>query len=156
VLPEGLGARGSAECWELSTEGGEEASFVLVTGQSGCPEVLRTEDWVMGNGGCSRFIDKRCTRLYIEVIMKLSISEARKRLPALVRRVRRDATTSIEITVHNEVVAELRAVQPGLEPGAAARRLLRLMKKLPRPRGRKTPISSHVETHLYGPRGAIR
>ena len=88
--------------------------------------------------------------------MKLSISEVRKRLPALVRRVRQDAGASVEITVHNEVVAELRAVQPEPEPGAAAQRLLRLMKKLPKPRGRKLPISSHVKTHLYGPRGATR
>lgn len=88
--------------------------------------------------------------------MKLSISEARKRLPALVRRVQRDAGASVEITVHNEVVAELRAVQPEPEPGAAARRLLRLMKKLPKRRGRKIPISSRVKTHLYGRRGAIR
>ena len=88
--------------------------------------------------------------------MKLSISEARKRLPALVRRVRRDAGASVEITVHNEVVAELRAVQPEPEPGAAAKTLVRLMKKLSKPRGRKIPISSSVKTHLYGPRGAIR
>ena len=88
--------------------------------------------------------------------MKLSISEARKQLPALVRRVRRDAGARVEITVHNEVVAELRAVQPETEPGAAARRLLRLMKKLPKPQGRKTAISSRVKSHLYGPRGAIR
>lgn len=88
--------------------------------------------------------------------MKLSISEARKRLPALVRRVQRDAGASVEITVHNEVVAELRAVQPEPEPGVAARRLLRLMKKLPKRRGRKIPISSRVKTHLYGRRGAIR
>ena len=88
--------------------------------------------------------------------MKLSISEARKRLPALVRQVRRNAGARVEITVHNEVVAELRAVQPEPEPGAAAQSLLRLMKKLPRPRGRKLSISSHVKTHLYGPRGAIR
>lgn len=88
--------------------------------------------------------------------MKLSISEARKQLPALVRRVRRDAGARVEITVHNEVVAELRAVLPEPEPGAAAQSLLRLMEKLPRPRGRKLPISSHVKTHLYGPRGAIR
>jgi antitoxin (DNA-binding transcriptional repressor) of toxin-antitoxin stability system len=91
-----------------------------------------------------------------EAIMKLSISEARKRLPALVRRVRRDAGARVEITVHDEVVAELRSVQPEPEPGAAAKTLLRLMKKLPRPRGRKLPISSHVKTHLYGRRGAIR
>ena len=88
--------------------------------------------------------------------MKLSISEARKRLPALVRQVRRDAGARVEITVHNEVVAELRAVLPEPEPGAAARRLLHLMKTLPKRRGRKLPISSHVKTHLYGPRGAIR
>lgn len=88
--------------------------------------------------------------------MKLSISEARKRLPALVRRVQRDTDARVEITVHNAVVAELRAVQPEPEPGAAAKTLLRLMRKLPRPRGRKLPISSHVKTHLYGPRGAAR
>ena len=88
--------------------------------------------------------------------MKLSISEARKRLPALVRRVQRDAGASVQITVHDQVVAELRAVQPEPEPGAAAQSLLRLMKTLPMPRGRKLSISSHVKTHLYGPRGAIR
>ncbi len=87
--------------------------------------------------------------------MKLSISEARKRLLALVRRIRRDASARVEITVHDEVVAELRAVQPETEPGAAARRLLRLMKKLPTPQGRKTAVSSRVKSHLYGPRGAI-
>jgi antitoxin (DNA-binding transcriptional repressor) of toxin-antitoxin stability system len=88
--------------------------------------------------------------------MKLSISEARKQLPALVRRIRRDAGARVEITVHNEVVAELRAVQPEPEPGAAAQSLLRLMKQLPKPRGRKLPISSRVKIHLYGPHGAIR
>jgi hypothetical protein len=62
----------------------------------------------------------------------------------------------VEITVHNEVVAEFRAVQPEPEPGVAARRLLRLMKKLPKRRGQKIPISSRVKTHLYGRRGAIR
>ena len=87
--------------------------------------------------------------------MKLSISEARKQLPALVRRVRQEAGSRVEITVHNEVVAELRAVQPDIKPGAAAKALLKLMKKLPKPRGRKIPISSHIKSHLYGPRGAI-
>ncbi|MCS6305690.1 MAG: hypothetical protein H8K07_18800 [Nitrospira sp.] len=88
--------------------------------------------------------------------MKLSISEARKRLPALVRRVQQDAGTSVQITVHDQVVAELRAVQPEPEPGAAAKTLLRLMKRLPKPHGRKRSVSSRVKDHLYGPRGAIR
>lgn len=88
--------------------------------------------------------------------MKLSISEARKRLPALVRRVRRNAGASVQITVHDEVVAELRAVQPEPEPGAAAAKLLELMANLPKHRGRKTRISSRVKDHLYGPRSTKR
>ena len=83
--------------------------------------------------------------------MKISISEARRRLPELVRQVRRDAGTSVQITVHDEVVAELRAAQPEPEPGAAAKKLLELIKKLPKHRGRKTTTSSHVKEHLYGP-----
>lgn len=88
--------------------------------------------------------------------MKFSISEARKQLPALVRRVRQDAEASVQITVHGQVVAELRAVEQGPAPGAAATTLLGLMTKLPRRRGRKVPISSHIKTHLYGSRGAVR
>jgi antitoxin (DNA-binding transcriptional repressor) of toxin-antitoxin stability system len=82
--------------------------------------------------------------------MKLSISEARKRLPELVRQVRKDAGAKIEITVHDEVVAELRATLPEPEPGAAAKKLLQLMRRLPKHRGRKTNISGHVKEHLYG------
>jgi len=85
--------------------------------------------------------------------MKLSISEARKRLPALVRRVSQNAGACVQITVHDEVVAELRAAHPTPEPGAAAKQLLALMKKLPRHRGRKTHVSSHVKAHLYGRSG---
>jgi antitoxin (DNA-binding transcriptional repressor) of toxin-antitoxin stability system len=41
--------------------------------------------------------------------MKISISEARRRLPELVRQVRKYAGRSVQITVHDEVVAELRS-----------------------------------------------
>mgnify|MGYP001351481705 CR=1 FL=1 len=82
--------------------------------------------------------------------MRLSISEARRRLPDLVRQVRKDPGTRVEITVHHEVVAELRAVQPEPEPGAAARALQALMRKLPKHRGRKTDVSAHVKDLLYG------
>ena len=88
--------------------------------------------------------------------MKLSISEARRRLPELVRQVRKDAGTSVQITVHDEVVAELRAVQPEPEPGAAARKLLELIAKLPKHRGRRTSISSHAKESLYGSGGQSR
>ena len=88
--------------------------------------------------------------------MKISISEARRRLPELVRRVRNDAGATVRITVHDEVVAELRAAQPEPEPGAAARTLLKLMLRLPKHRGRKSRISSRVKDHLYGSGGPIR
>ena len=54
--------------------------------------------------------------------MKLSISEARKSLPELVRRVRKDAGAKVEITVHDEVVAELRGTLPDRSGSQETRR----------------------------------
>lgn len=90
--------------------------------------------------------------------MKLSISEARKRLPELVRQVRKDPGATVQITVRDEPVAELRSVTTGPEPGEAAKKLLQLRKKLAKKRqkGRRIDISSHVKEHLYGPKGTIR
>jgi antitoxin (DNA-binding transcriptional repressor) of toxin-antitoxin stability system len=82
--------------------------------------------------------------------MKFSINEARKRLPELVRRVRTDPDSAVQITVRDEVVAELRAPLPEPEPGAAAKKLVALMRRLPKRRGRKTNISTRVKEHLYG------
>ena len=90
--------------------------------------------------------------------MKLSISEARKRLPQLLRHVRRDPGATVQITVNDEAIAELRALRPSPEPGEAAKKLLELRKKLAK-RGlktRRTNISSHVNEHLYGPKGLLR
>ncbi len=88
--------------------------------------------------------------------MKISITEARKRLPELVRRVRKDAGETIQITVRDEVVAELRPALPEPEPGAAARKLLELMKRLPKHRGRRSVVSSRVNDYLYGGEDADR
>ncbi len=84
--------------------------------------------------------------------MKVSISEARRRLPELVREVKRDRGSVVQITVRDEVVAELRAALPRPEPGAAARALLELARKLPKPRpgNRPTDVSAHVKEYLYG------
>ena len=82
--------------------------------------------------------------------MKIPISEARRRLPELVRRVHKDAGTVVQITVRDEVLAELRPVLPEPEPGAAARKLVEIMRKLPKHRGRKTDVSSRVKDYLYG------
>lgn len=88
--------------------------------------------------------------------MKLSISEARRRLPELVRHVRRDTGAKVEITVRDEVVAELRAALPEPEPGAAARKLLEVMRRLPKRRRRKTDVSTRVNEYLYGLGGKKR
>lgn len=82
--------------------------------------------------------------------MKLSISEARRRLPELVRHVSKDAGAKVEITVRDEVVAELRPALPEPEPGAAAKKLLAIMRKLPKRRGAKTRVSRRVKQYLYG------
>lgn len=81
---------------------------------------------------------------------RMSISEARRRLPRLVRQVKQDRGTVVQIMVGNEVVAELRAARPEPEPGAAAQALLEVMQRLPRHRGRRRNISGHVKRHLYG------
>jgi len=83
--------------------------------------------------------------------MKLSISEARKRLPELVRRVGKSTGAKVEITVHEKVVAELRGTVPARQAGAAATKLLSLMRKLPKHRGRKLNVSAQVNDYLYGP-----
>lgn len=82
--------------------------------------------------------------------MKFSINEARKRLPELVRRVRKDPDSAVQITVRDEVVAELRAPLPEPEPGAAAKKLVALMRRLPKHRGRKTDTSKRIKEYLYG------
>ena len=81
---------------------------------------------------------------------RVSISEARRRLPELVRQVKQDQGSVVQITLRDEVVAELRAALPEPEPGAAARALLELMSKLPKHRGPRRNISGHVKEHLYG------
>jgi hypothetical protein len=60
---------------------------------------------------------------------------------------------TVQITVGEEAVAELRALQPGPQPGEGARKLLELRKKLARMglKTRRSDVSGHVKEHLYGP-----
>jgi antitoxin (DNA-binding transcriptional repressor) of toxin-antitoxin stability system len=83
---------------------------------------------------------------------RVSISEARRRLPQLVRQVKHDRGSVVQIMVRDEVVAELRAAVTEPEPGATARALLEIMSKLPRHRGPRRNISGHVKEHLYSHR----
>jgi hypothetical protein len=79
----------------------------------------------------------------------ISISEARKRLPGIIKSLRTAPDTVYQVTVHDEVVAEIRT-SPMVKPGAAAAGLLKLRKKVGGKRtSRKYPVSENVKDHLY-------
>lgn len=90
-----------------------------------------------------------CTSLYNQG-MKVTVTEARQRLPELVRRVKGDADFRVQITVHGDVAAELRASPKAAPAGAAARRLKEVMAQLPEHSGKKRRVSERVNEHLYG------
>ncbi len=85
--------------------------------------------------------------------MKIPISEARQKLPLLVRRLQKHPGDVYDITVRNEVVARLTAAVV-VEPGLAATSLLKLgdhwadsPDKLPLLHG---AVSEHKSAYLYG------
>lgn len=90
--------------------------------------------------------------------MRIPISEARRRLSALVKALQKDPRAKVEITVRDEVVAELRAAGTAPAPGAAARRLLALRRRFAEEGfvAREPDVSSRVKEHLYGSDGVIR
>jgi antitoxin (DNA-binding transcriptional repressor) of toxin-antitoxin stability system len=81
--------------------------------------------------------------------MEIPISEARRTLPELVKRVR-GSDSRVLITVHGEVAAELRGVTPEPPPGAAAAKLLEVMARLPEAGEASDTTSEEVTKHLYG------
>lgn len=82
--------------------------------------------------------------------MQVPISEARTKLPQLIKQLQRNPNLIYEITVHHEVVAELKAPPQLSEGGEAAKRLLAIMEQLPRPRSRKkVRVSENIKKHLY-------
>ena len=82
--------------------------------------------------------------------MNIPISEARKRLPELVQKVRRAGGAKITITVNGVEAAELRPVDVRAEPFNAAERLLLVIDSMAKVDGDKVDISSNVKEHLYG------
>jgi len=78
----------------------------------------------------------------------ISISEARKKLPSIIKSLKSSPGTVYQITVRDEVVAELRT-PPKIEPGAAAAKLLELRKHLGGKKYRTKPVSENVKEYLY-------
>jgi antitoxin (DNA-binding transcriptional repressor) of toxin-antitoxin stability system len=81
----------------------------------------------------------------------VSVSNARKDLPKMIREIQRNPGTVFRIAVHSETIAELRAAKPMAPPGEAVRRLLRLRQGLSSAaRGRKkVNVSKNLKAFLY-------
>jgi hypothetical protein len=81
----------------------------------------------------------------------VSISDARKDLPKMVKEIQRNPEAVFRITVRNETVAEIRSAKTMVQPGEAVRKLIHLRQKLSFPlRGKsREPISQRIKYHLY-------
>ena len=81
----------------------------------------------------------------------LSISNARKELPRLVREIQKNPQTVFRISVRNETIAEIRSAKPMVAPGEAVRKLLDLRKSLSAgAKGKKREaISCRIKDFLY-------
>lgn len=79
----------------------------------------------------------------------ISITEARKRLPSIIKSLKASPEAVYQVTVHDEIVAEIK--RPLIvKPGEAAAKLLELSGKLRRKTtGYKIPISENIKEHLY-------
>lgn len=81
----------------------------------------------------------------------ISISNARKELPRLIREIQRNPYTIFQISVRHEPIAEIRSAHPMVAPGEAVNKLIRLRKKLSRfakGKGRER-VYQRVKDFLY-------
>ncbi|MBI4689953.1 MAG: hypothetical protein HY754_06765 [Nitrospirae bacterium] len=83
----------------------------------------------------------------------ISITEARKRLPGIIKSLKSSPNTVYQITVHNEIVAEIKT-PPKIKPGEAAAKLLELRKRLGSKKYKTKPISENIKEYLYVAEGA--
>ncbi len=81
----------------------------------------------------------------------VSISNARKDLPRMVKEIQKNPGTVYKIAVRNETIAELRSAQTMIRPGEAVRKLIHLRQKLSHSIKDKTrvSISKRVKDYLY-------
>lgn len=81
----------------------------------------------------------------------VSISNARKELPKMLKEIQKNPDTVFKITVHDETIAEIRSAKTMVQPGEAVQKLIHLRQKLSSPlQGKsKEPISRRVKDYLY-------
>lgn len=79
----------------------------------------------------------------------VSISEARKKLPSIIKSLKESPDRVYQVTVRDEIVAEIKT-SPKVKPGEAAARLLALRKQAgKKTKSKKYPISENIKGHLY-------
>lgn len=79
----------------------------------------------------------------------ISISEARKQLPGIIKKLKESPDTVYQVTVRDEVVAEIKT-SPRVKPGEAVKKLLALRKRTAlKGNVKKYPISENIKDHLY-------
>ncbi len=81
----------------------------------------------------------------------VSISNARKDLPKMIREIQRNPEAVFKITVRDEPVAEIRSAKAMVQPGEALRKLIHLRQKLSSSSRAKPkePISQRFKDYLY-------
>ncbi len=86
----------------------------------------------------------------------ISISEARKELPRMIREIQRKPGTVFKITVRNETIAEIRSANRMIPAGEAVRKLANLRKRLfhSAKEGDQGPVSKRVKDYLYPERNS--
>ena len=77
----------------------------------------------------------------------ISITEARKRLPSIIKSLKTSPDTVYQVTVHDEVVAEIK-LPAVVKPGEAAARIIGLRKKASLKK-RRYPVSENIKEYLY-------
>lgn len=80
----------------------------------------------------------------------ISITEARKRLPGIIKSLKTFPDRVYQITVHDEVVAEIRTPAK-IKPGEAAAKLLEIRKRLGPKKYKTKHISKNIKEYLYVP-----
>ena len=82
----------------------------------------------------------------------VSISNARKELPKMMKELQKNPETVYVIKVRDETIAEIRSAKKQVEPGEAVRKLIHLRHKVsPLIKGKtEEPISRNVKKYLYG------
>jgi len=81
----------------------------------------------------------------------VSISNARKDLPKMIKEIQKNPDTVFKITVRDEPVAEIRSAKAMVQPGEAVRKLIQLRGRLSHPvkSQSKEPISQRFKDYLY-------